>query len=97
MTSKSAKENLDPNKKLPPLGNKNIIPRIHLEKLKNQESPPKSYPESFVSINLYSSKSPSSYRDACSKPSETVVENTGIQRGYFCSGCAIGTNECAVF
>ena len=97
MLSKSSKENIEPGKKLPPLGNKYLIPKIHLDKLKNQESPLKSYQDSFISINIHSSKSPSSYRELSYKSTETLVENTGISRNLLCSGCSIGNSECNLF
>lgn len=95
MTPRSRKENLDPSKKLPPLGDKNVIPRIHLERLRSLENSPKNYSGSFVSINLLTSKSPT-YRENPFKSSETIMESTSIQRGLFCNGCSIGQNDCKI-
>jgi hypothetical protein len=97
MISKSFKENFELGRKLPSLRNKGIIPKIHLEKIKNIESPLKSHAESFVSINIYSSKSPSTYREATGKSTGTVVESTGVPKNVLCSGCSLAANDCEIF
>lgn len=92
----SRKENIDPSKKLPPLGNKGVIPRIRLDKIRSLENSPRNYNEGFTSINLISSKSPT-YRENPFGSSETLVESTSIQRNLFCNGCSISPNNCSVF
>ena len=98
MISGSRKENIEPWKKLPPLGNKNNIPKIHLDKVKhNDSSPPHSYADSFISINIQTSKSPSTYREPTAKSTETLVESSEIKRSFLCSGCAMNSSDCAIF
>jgi hypothetical protein len=94
MTTLSHKENLVPNAKLM-IGDKSFIPRIHLERLRSIENSPKNYSESFVSINLMTSKSPT-YRENVLKSSETIMESASIQRGIFCNACSLGQNDCRI-
>ena len=97
MHRKSCKENIDPGKKLPPLGKKHPIPKIRLDKLKISESPIKSYSESFISLNILSSKSPSSHRLLGCKCDETIVETSEVQKNIFCGSCSLNSLECFIF
>lgn len=92
----SRKENIDPGKKLPPLGNKGVIPRIRLEKMRSLENSPRNCEDKFISLNINSSKSPS-YRENPYRTSETLIESTSIQKNLFCNGCSISPAECSVF
>lgn len=96
MSRQSSKENIDYYKKLPPLGNRNVIPRIHLDRLKQNESPPRIYTDSFVSINIQTSKSPT-FREQTMKSTETLMESTVIQRNFLCSGCSISPSSCEIY
>lgn len=84
-----------------PLEKKKPIPTIDLQNLSNLESPRPSRRDSFVSVNIYTSKSPGNVESPkiTHKLSDDLsIENITISQRIFCADCKCSRQElCSIY